>query len=97
MFGQKRTFYEHMLGMGPFALAIIAGLLLLIGAPLLLLIVGLVGVGFVLHAKWRLLVQRKFITYGYKEMNSIEKRNYFIGYGLLAVSVLSSSVLLLSK
>lgn len=95
MFGQKRTFFEHMVGVGPFALAIIAGFLILLGAPLIFLIIGLVGVGFIFRAKRRSITHGKFATFGPKEMNSIEKRNYFIGYSLLGFSVIASSALLL--
>lgn len=86
-----------MMGVGPFVLAVIGGLMISLGAPLVLLVIGLIGVGFVFRAKWGSVSKGKFVTFGPKEMNSVEKRNYLIGYVLLGVSALASSVILLVR
>lgn len=94
MFGQKRSFYEHIVGMTPIALAAIGSILLLIGPSIIFLIPVIAGIGFIIHAKWRSLASGNLITYGTKHMTPIEKRNYYIGYGILAISVLASLTLL---
>ena len=55
--------------------------------PTLILLFGSIGVVFLLAAKWRLLKEKNFTSFGFSRLNSKEKKLYFAAYFFVGMSV----------
>lgn len=102
MFGQKKTLIQNLFLLGPIFLAATMSILMLMlrtfeRASYAVLLIGLVGVIFIAMAKWPALKQGKFMTFGPKDMSAPARKKYFIGYILLAISLVGSAGLLISS
>lgn len=94
---QRRKFIEHFVFNGMLLwLAIIAGMTAFVaanpslGMPVLL---GTLGIIFLVISKWRLLKDEKFTTFGYKEMKRFEKVFYMLGYFFIMCCLLSAAAI----
>lgn len=91
---QCRKFIEHFVFNGMLLwLGVIAGMTAFVAANPLLgmsVLLGILGVIFLVISKWRLLNDQKFTTFGYKEMKRFEKVFYLMGYFFIACCLFSA-------
>lgn len=91
MFGQRRTFLEHSFFFMAFmGLPIIGGIIIVLKAtPYIYTYVlgSAVGMVLITKAKFPAFKRGEFMSFGTKDMTSMDRIIYWIGYGIVALTL----------